>query len=77
MFSPAPGKKNLHIRVLLAFLLPGRAAAHPDISPAGTTIRAIVRGGFQSPFGNQGNILAYFPCETKRDVLRGFPYGEF
>jgi hypothetical protein len=31
------------------------------------------RGANLPYFGKRGDILAYFPCEQKRRVLRGFP----
>ncbi len=62
--TPGPGKIDLHIRGLFAFLLPDWPTPVPGKPPAGPPLRAIVRGAFQPISGNPGNILANSPHET-------------
>jgi hypothetical protein len=71
-FFFTPGKKDVHIRVLVGFLRPDGLNSMNGKPPAGSAIRVIVWGAFRPNFGNQNDIRPYSPREQKPADFHGF-----
>jgi hypothetical protein len=74
-FKTSVKEKNLIFAFRQGFLGPDGVNQVAKTASVPGPLAGFLRGAFQSYFGKQSEIQAYFPQEPERRVLRGFPVG--